>query len=30
VVLDIDKKHGDKVLDEMNSVKHTIRTRILY
>lgn len=30
VVLDIDKKHDDKVLEAMSAVKHTIRTRILY
>lgn len=30
VVLDIDKKYDDQVLEEMNNVKHTIKTRILY
>jgi D-3-phosphoglycerate dehydrogenase / 2-oxoglutarate reductase len=30
VVLDIDKKHKEKVLDEMNRVNYTIKTRILY
>ena len=30
VVLDIDKKYKDQLLDEMNRVKHTIKTRILY
>lgn len=30
VVLDIDKQSDDKILDAMNNVKHTIRTRILY
>lgn len=30
VVLDIDKHHDDKLLNEMNKVKHTIKTRILY
>ena len=30
VVLDIDKKHDDQVLEQMSAVKHTIKTRILY
>jgi len=30
VVLDIDKQHDDKLLNEMRKVKHTIKTRILY
>lgn len=30
VVLDIDRHHDDKLLDEMKKVKHTIKTRILY
>ncbi|TVR28589.1 MAG: phosphoglycerate dehydrogenase [Balneolaceae bacterium] len=30
VVLDIDKKYKEKLLEEMSRVKHTIRTRILY
>ncbi|MDR9419244.1 phosphoglycerate dehydrogenase [Gracilimonas sp.] len=30
VVLDIDKESVERILDEMNKVKHTIRTRILY
>ncbi len=30
VVLDIDKHHDDKLLEEMNKVMHTIKTRILY
>ncbi|MDR9415743.1 MAG: phosphoglycerate dehydrogenase [Gracilimonas sp.] len=30
VVLDIDKQSDEKILDAMNNVKHTIRTRILY
>ncbi len=30
VVLDIDKEYDERILEEMNKVKHTIRTRILY
>lgn len=30
VVLDIDRQYDDKVLEKLNSVKHTIKTRILY
>jgi D-3-phosphoglycerate dehydrogenase len=30
VVLDIDKQTDDKVLEELNKVNHTIKTRILY
>lgn len=30
VVLDVDKQSDDKILEAMNNVKHTIRTRILY
>lgn len=30
VVLDIDKNHDDEILEGMNNVKHTIRTRVLY
>ena len=30
VVLDMDKEYDDRILEEMNKVKHTIRTRILY
>ncbi|MAO66605.1 MAG: phosphoglycerate dehydrogenase [Balneola sp.] len=30
VVLDVDKQYDDKILEAMNNVKHTIRTRILY
>lgn len=30
VVLDIDKHHGDKLIEELKKVKHTIKTRILY
>lgn len=30
VVLDIDKESDERIMDEMNKVKHTIRTRILY
>jgi D-3-phosphoglycerate dehydrogenase / 2-oxoglutarate reductase len=30
VVLDIEKKYNEQVLEEMNRVKHTIKTRILY
>jgi D-3-phosphoglycerate dehydrogenase len=30
VVLDIDKDYNDEVLNELNNVKHTIKTRILY
>lgn len=30
VVLDINKQYDDKVLDGMNRVKHTIKTRMLY
>lgn len=30
VVLDIDKEYDDEILEELNNVKHTIRTRILY
>ncbi len=30
VVLDIDKHHGNKLIEELKKVKHTIKTRILY
>lgn len=30
VVLDMDKEYDERILREMNKVKHTIRTRILY
>jgi len=30
VVLDIDKNHDERVLEGMNNVKHTIKTRMLY
>lgn len=30
VVLDMDKEYDERILEEMNKVKHTIRTRILY
>ncbi len=29
VVLDIDKEYDDEILEDLNNVKHTIRTRIL-
>ena len=30
VVLDIDKNHDEQIMEGMNNVKHTIRTRVLY
>lgn len=30
VVLDVDHQYDERILEEMNKVKHTIRTRILY
>jgi D-3-phosphoglycerate dehydrogenase len=30
VVLDMDKEYDERILEEMNKVKYTIRTRILY